>query len=65
MFYFDSKVYVFRGVDDVNFVLIELLFYIRLEISCCSRCDSNIMFLFLFYLVYGSSIIVYFIDFVR
>lgn len=56
MFNFNSEVYVFRSIDDVNVVIF-------LSSSCCSRCDSDIMFLFLFYLVYLWSFFMSFINF--
>lgn len=64
MFYFDSEVNVFWGVDDVDVMWFILFSYIRLECSSCCGGDSNIMFLFLFYLVYGSCVVMNFIDFV-
>lgn len=57
MFNFYSEVYVFRCIDNVYMVIF-------LSCCCCSRCDSNIMVLFLFYLVYLWSIFVCFINFV-
>lgn len=63
MFYFDCEVNVFWGVDDVDVMWFILFSYIRLECSSCSGSDGNIMFLFLFYLVYGCSVVMNFIDF--
>lgn len=62
-FYFDCEVNVFRGVDDVDAMRFILFSYIRLECSSRSGSDGNITFLFLFYLVYGCSVVMNFIDF--
>lgn len=61
VFYFNGKVNVIWGINDVYDII---LFFLFLGCFCCSRSNSDIMFLFLFYLVYGSCIIVYFVNFV-
>lgn len=58
MFNFNCEVYVFWCIDNVYLVVFLLS-------CCCSRSDSNIMFLFLFYLVYLRSIFMGFINFVN
>lgn len=65
MFYFDCKVNVFRGINDVDVMFLELCFYIMLEGGGGCRGNGNIMFLFLDYLVYSCSIVVNFVNFVR
>lgn len=66
MFNFDGEVNVIWGVDDVQVVFRSVsgfvIFGVFLESGGCSRSDGDIVFLFLFYLVYGGCIIVYFID---
>lgn len=56
MFYFNGKVYVVRCIDDVDL-------FVLLEIGCCCWCYGNVVFLFLFYLIYGGCIIMDFINF--
>lgn len=46
MFYFDCEVYVIGGVDDVDLVFV-------LEVGYGGRCDCDVVFFFLFYLVGG------------
>lgn len=46
-------------------ILIKLLIYFCLKISSSCRGNGNILFLFLCYLIYGCSIVMYFIYFVR
>lgn len=64
MFYFDGEVNVFGGIDDVEVVFWQGFVYVFLECGGGSGLDCDVMFLFLFYLVYGGSVVMYFIDFV-